>query len=146
MSAFPHPAEQVMERPKDALRFEHHAGTRSFALYVEDSDSAFVCDVDIDTETAERASMTVKFWPGAMRTHYFLPIHAQVKQLIREAHEHGIRRIQWAVDAGEDKAHRWAAVLGFKPEGLMRCYAGGRDYVLYARVVNRLEARERETA
>ena len=33
--------------------------------------------------------------------------------------------------------HRWAAMLGFTDEGLMRCYdPSGQDYRLYARIMN----------
>lgn len=44
-------------------------------------------------------------------------------------------RIETAVDAKHDAGHRWAAILGFEREALMRKWMpDGGDAVLYARV------------
>lgn len=45
------------------------------------------------------------------------------------------RRLECTCAADDARGHRWANLLGFEREGLMRAYgADGRDYVLYARV------------
>lgn len=45
------------------------------------------------------------------------------------------RRIEATVLNSFDEGHRWVRLLGFEPEGLMRCYdAWAQDNMLYARV------------
>lgn len=44
-------------------------------------------------------------------------------------------RIEAYVDRHHEEGHRWMRLLGFKKEGLMRKFANGIDYVMYARVV-----------
>jgi RimJ/RimL family protein N-acetyltransferase len=44
-------------------------------------------------------------------------------------------RVEAYADRHHPAAHRWLKLLGFKREGLMRKFAGGRDFALYARVV-----------
>lgn len=50
--------------------------------------------------------------------------------------ELGFRRIQAHVVAGFDRGERWARLLGFEREGLMRGFGhDGSDYLLMARVI-----------
>ena len=45
------------------------------------------------------------------------------------------RRLELTVAKDFDAGHRWATLLGFSPEGVMRRYdPSGRDHVLYARI------------
>ena len=44
------------------------------------------------------------------------------------------RRIETWVDDGFAEGHRWAVMLGFQPEGLMRRHREDADVWLYARV------------
>ena len=48
--------------------------------------------------------------------------------------EHDLARIHAVIAKGNDKACRWAELLGFERETLMRKWLCGRDYFLYARV------------
>jgi RimJ/RimL family protein N-acetyltransferase len=41
-------------------------------------------------------------------------------------------RIQTVVDAEHTVSHKWVERMGFKNEGLMRKYLGGRDFYRYA--------------
>lgn len=49
--------------------------------------------------------------------------------------EYDLARIHATIDARNEKACRWAKLLGFECEGLMRKWLCGRDYFLYARLV-----------
>jgi len=82
-------------------------------------------------------------WPGRaiawalltrdLTARHFLRVHLKVLRVLRGAQDRGVRRIETTVDAGFDAGHRWARLLGFRPEGLMRAYSpDGRDHVLYA--------------
>jgi hypothetical protein len=94
-----------------------------------------LAEVEFERDGAERMNVTANFSRSYMRPHFFAPIHFKVKTLIRRMHADGVVRLQWAIDAADDKGHRWARSLGFEPEGLMRKYAKGRDHVLYSRVL-----------
>jgi len=59
-------------------------------------------------------------------------VHAEVLKFLDNA---PFRRIETSVDSEFRQAHRWAIMLGFKPEGEMKSYCPqGRDHWLYARV------------
>ncbi len=84
-------------------------------------------------------------WPGRaiawalltrnLSARHFLRAHHKVLSVLRSAQRDGARRIETSVDSGFDAGHRWVRALGFRPEGLMRCYSPeGRDHVLYAHV------------
>ncbi|MEZ5665875.1 MAG: hypothetical protein R3F55_00235 [Alphaproteobacteria bacterium] len=63
--------------------------------------------------------------------HSLTAIHRAVVGFL--AHQR-MRRIETAVDAEFAAGHRWARMLGFECEGLMRAYGpDGRDAHLYAR-------------
>lgn len=65
-----------------------------------------------------------------------LPIHRHVSDILREAFESGgIHRIEAVVRAGFGPGMRWAGMLGFELEGVMRKYGpDGSDYLLYAKI------------
>ena len=47
----------------------------------------------------------------------------------------GVRRLQTTVVAGFNEGHKWAKILGFEVEGLMKSFEpDGSDAVLYGRV------------
>ena len=48
-----------------------------------------------------------------------------------------LERIQTVVDAEHDVSRKWVERMGFKSEGLMRKYIGGRDYIRYALIRER---------
>ncbi len=59
-------------------------------------------------------------------------IHKAVGRAMRL---HAYRRIETAVASDFEQGHRWARMLGFEREGLMKRYTpDGRDCHLYARV------------
>lgn len=64
-------------------------------------------------------------------------LHRQVSQFLTEIQTHAsFRRIELTVLSGFSAGHRWAKMLGFKPEGLMKSYdVNGQNHVLFARVV-----------
>ena len=65
----------------------------------------------------------------------FIRIHRAVLHFLDTT---DIRRIETAVDANFDDGLVWADMLGFKNEGLMRCYTPeGRDCYRFARVKGR---------
>ena len=65
----------------------------------------------------------------------FVRIHRAVLHFLDTT---DIRRIETAVDANFDDGLVWADMLGFKNEGLMRCYTPeGRDCYRFARVKER---------
>ena len=43
-------------------------------------------------------------------------------------------RIQATVKLSYNKGHRFAKLLGFSPEGILRNYEYGEDYMMYARI------------
>ncbi|HEX3124578.1 MAG TPA: hypothetical protein VHQ21_14885, partial [Rhodanobacteraceae bacterium] len=48
---------------------------------------------------------------------------------------HNTGRIDTAVDCTFEAAIRWAEMMGFEREGVMRQFKDGNDYYLYAQVV-----------
>ncbi len=84
-------------------------------------------------------------WPGRaiawalltrnLSARHFLRAHHKVLSVLLSAQRSGAQRIETTVDSGFDAGHRWVRALGFRPEGLMRCFSPeGRDHVLYARI------------
>ena len=64
-----------------------------------------------------------------------IPVHRAVMQAIESYQPTMFHRLEMAVRHDVREAHRWAKMLGFTPEGIMRKYDElGRDYTLYARV------------
>lgn len=63
---------------------------------------------------------------------HFFSIHRAVDGFLKQTE---YRRIEATVQADFPQAWRWIQMLGFKHEGLMRCYApDGSDHHLFARV------------
>lgn len=64
------------------------------------------------------------------------PHFITITKAVRRALDlHPFRRVETAVRHDFPQGHRWAAMLGFKPEGLMRSYTpDGHDCDLYAKV------------
>lgn len=69
---------------------------------------------------------------GAIGPAELLHIHRQVAAFLEEQQ---LRRIEMTVDAGHAQGHRWALMLNFQFEGILRAYTpDGRDCHLYARI------------
>lgn len=63
---------------------------------------------------------------------HFPRIHKAVKRFLDTV---DFKRVEAFVDYDFDQGHRWIRMLGFKPEGVMRCFTPeGKDAVLYARI------------
>lgn len=63
---------------------------------------------------------------------YFREIHRAVTGFMAQV---PCRRMEFVVKADFAAGHRWARMLGFAREGLMRAYSpAGDDYHLYARI------------
>lgn len=58
------------------------------------------------------------------------PLHRSVQRWFRMA---PWSRIEAHIDPSHDAAGKWAAMLGFEREGLMRKFFNGRDFDLWAR-------------
>jgi hypothetical protein len=56
-------------------------------------------------------------------------VHNKLSEIIRR---NGYERVQTCVHADFMSSRRWVERMGFKPEGLMKKYIGGQDYVRYA--------------
>jgi hypothetical protein len=68
---------------------------------------------------------------GAGRRH-MVALHRAVRAYLDGC---GVRRVECYVDRDFLAGHRWARMLGFEREGLMRAFgAHGGDMVMYARV------------
>jgi hypothetical protein len=64
-----------------------------------------------------------------------LAIVRQVRSRIKELSKLGYHRFEMRVQADFKKALKWAALIGFVQEGVMRAYDADRnDYILLARV------------
>jgi hypothetical protein len=80
-------------------------------------------------------------WDGCARAYAFLGENASRRMLhiTRKVKTHlqttTIRRIEAAVQDDFLEGHRWARILGFRPEGWMRKYWNDHDALLYARVL-----------
>lgn len=48
--------------------------------------------------------------------------------------ENIVDRVQATVKLNFPAGHRFAKLLGFKPEGILRSYDNGEDYIMYARI------------
>ncbi|MGH6915683.1 MAG: GNAT family acetyltransferase, partial [Geminicoccales bacterium] len=85
----------------------------------------------------------VEIWPGRdcawsllseCGPRAFLKVHCTV---VRYLEARRTRRTEMAVDVDHAAGQRWAALLGFRKEGLMKSYSpDGRDAFLYAKVRN----------
>lgn len=63
---------------------------------------------------------------------HFCKIHRAVKDFLDNT---SYKRVEANVDVGFSAGHKWIKMLGFEPEGYMRCYRpDGADMVLYARI------------
>jgi hypothetical protein len=54
------------------------------------------------------------------------------RETVRLIESMDLDRIQTVVDAEHTVSHKWVERMGFKNEGLMRKYLGGRDFYRYA--------------
>ena len=64
-----------------------------------------------------------------------LTFHKLILQWLRLfTDKYDLDRVQAVVEATNSMNKKWIESLGFKAEGLMRKYHGGKDYIMYARV------------
>ena len=67
--------------------------------------------------------------------------HRQIKSILRAVDlfiqnyfEYDVAdRVQATVKLTYEKGHRFAKLLKFEPEGILKCYEDGADYMMYAR-------------
>lgn len=82
-------------------------------------------------------------WPGRTAVWGFLgadcgpAMLAMTREIRRQISDLQVEfeRIEAYVERNHVEGHRWIAALGFRKEGLMRKFANGIDYTMYARVV-----------
>ena len=68
--------------------------------------------------------------------------HKQIKSILRAVDlfiqnyfEYDVAdRFQATVRLNYEKGHRFAKLLKFEPEGILKCYEDGTDYMMYARI------------
>jgi len=67
---------------------------------------------------------------------YSISIHRKALDILETLHnDYGYYRLQMMCQADFKEANRWARMLGFKEEGVMRRYGiWDTDYVLYAKI------------
>ena len=58
-------------------------------------------------------------------------LHRMVKDFLDNC---GIRRVEAYVYPDFEPGHRWARMLGFEQEGLMKAFQQGADMVMYSRI------------
>jgi hypothetical protein len=119
------------------------AGLRAFlkqghALHLAENSFAFTGFQD---GKAVGCAGMIELWPGRecawsllsdCGPRAFLNVHRTV---VRSLEARRARRTEMAVDVDHFAGQRWAALLGFKKEGLMECYSpDGRNAYLYAKV------------
>lgn len=84
-------------------------------------------------------------WPGVSEAWMITSIEfpnisvtvtrAAIRYFNKIAIEHKLKRLQITVDVENELAMRWAKMLKFTPEGVMRKYgAGGTDHMMFARI------------
>jgi len=94
-------------------------------------------------DTPVGAGGVLPIWPGralawalvgTLPKTAWTAVTRQALAVLQHAHAQGHGRIEAHVDAAFANGVRWARLLGFAPEGLMRRFtADGRDHLLYAR-------------
>jgi|DEB0MinimDraft_10_1074344.scaffolds.fasta_scaffold44322_3 hypothetical protein len=63
-------------------------------------------------------------------------ITREAKNMIEEAQEHGVHRLESIVDMDFKEGHKWMTLLGFTPDGILRCYNQNKsDVLMYSKVV-----------
>jgi hypothetical protein len=96
----------------------------------------------VNSKNIVAAGGVVPFWKGVgegwVISSDLVPQHgiAFAKTVLRmlEDIEKNFERIQTTVDAEHKVSLKWVEWMGFKCEGLMRKFIGGRDYYRFARV------------
>lgn len=121
------------------------AGLRAFlerghALHLAEGSFAFTGFQD---GKAIGCAGLIELWPGRdcawsllsdCGPRAFFNVH---RTIVRILEERRTRRTEMSVDVDHVAGQRWAELLGFRKEGLMRSYSpDGRDAYLYARIQN----------
>jgi hypothetical protein len=101
------------------------------------------CFTAIDGENVLACSGVIKQWDNraiawALISEFagknFVRIHKAVNRFLESTE---FKRVEAFVDADFEQGHRWIQMLGFVPEGYMKCFTpAGKDAVLYARIKN----------
>lgn len=138
--------EPFMARHIDQIELQPaQAGLRAFleqghALHLAEGSLAFTGFQD---GKAIGCAGLIEIWPGRdcawsllsdCGPRAFLNVHRTIMRFLGERRT---RRTEMSVDADHAAGQRWAELLGFRKEGLMRSYSpDGRDAYLYARIRN----------
>jgi hypothetical protein len=133
-------------RPSMALELEVHGGQKDqspltpdnlYALAKSGPSWAVRLDgklVAVGGHTPIWAGRTV-LW-GYLGADCGLALPTMTKRIRREVQALTVEfpRIEAYADRNHEPSNRWLRLLGLKKEGVMRKFANGRDYVLYAKV------------
>lgn len=123
------PAQKVFQPLAEDPDYAGNLIESGFAYALVDGGEVFAC-AGIIPQWEHRAVAWALVGQAAGR--HMIELHRAVSQSFRQ---HPFRRIETAVTVEFDEGHRWAQLLGFRREGLMRSYTPeGEDCYLYARV------------
>lgn len=133
-------------RPSMALELEPHSGQREQSPLTPDNlyilaKSGPSWAVRLDGKLVALGGHT-PVWTGRTVLWGYLgadcgkALPAMTKRVRREVDALAVEfpRVEAYADRHHAQSNRWLRLLGFKKEGVMRKFANGRDYVLYAKV------------
>lgn len=123
------PSQAMMQPLLDSAEYAQSLKDAGPAYSLVDGDEVFAC------------AGLIPQWEGravawALISEEAGPHFLRITRAVRRCFDlHPFRRIETAVSHDFQQGHRWAQMLGFTREGLMRSYTpDGRDCDLYARV------------
>ena len=79
-----------------------------------------------------------EFWSvmGKYSGDHMVCIARKAKNMIEEAQEIGVHRLESIIDIDFKEGHKWMKLLGFTPDGILRCYNQNKsDVLMYSKVV-----------
>lgn len=128
-------------QPAQQLNIPDHAAEREVWRTLEDKPGNWTL---LEGGQPIACAGLVELWRGRagawamlsrqVRGPQLLAIHRQVQKGLEES---PFRRVETSVDLAFAPGHRWAWMLGFRPEGIMQGYdPAGRDHMLYARLAH----------
>ena len=97
--------------------------------YTVRQDGKIICCAGVVELWQGRASAWALLSGEAGRS--MIGLHRMVEDFLDNC---GIRRVEAYVYPDFEPGHRWATMLGFEREGLMRAFQRGADMVMYARI------------
>jgi hypothetical protein len=123
------PSQAMMQPLLDSPTYAQSLKDAGPAYSAVDGDVVFACAGFIPQWEGRAVAWALVSSEAGMR---FVGITRAVRRALQL---HPFRRVETAVTHDFPQGHRWAQMLGFTREGLMRSYTpDGRDCDLYARV------------